>query len=138
MLKVVFDTNIYVSALIKRSGKPDQLLRFIEKYQLFTAEEILHETHRVLHYPRIKQKHKVSEEEIEAHLIYIRSIARVVSPLPEVSVIVEDPEDNIVLACAEEAKVHYIISGDVHLKKLKTYKGIEIIPPAQFLEFLKK
>ena len=77
MLKVVLDTNIYVSALIKRGGKPDQILRLVERYRLFCAEAILEEVHRVLHYPRIKRKHKLKEEEIEEHILSIRSIATV-------------------------------------------------------------
>lgn len=91
MLKVVLDTNIYVSALIKRGGKPDQILRLVERYRLFCAEAILEEVHRVLHYPRIKRKHKLKEEEIEEHILYVRSIATVYSSLPKVEVIEEDP-----------------------------------------------
>lgn len=136
MLKVVFDTNLYVSSLIKRGGKPDQIIRQIEKYELFCTEEILEETHRVLRYPRIRRKHKLTEEEIVAHLVYIRSIATMVSHLPRVNIIKEDPEDNIILACAEKAKVDYIVSGDKHLKNLKSYKGIKIIPPADFLDIV--
>lgn len=138
MLKVVLDTNIYVSALIKRGGKPDQILRLVERYRLFCAEAILEEVHRVLHYPRIKRKHKLKEEEIEEHILSIRSIATVYSSLPKVEVIEEDPEDNIILACAAEARADYIVSGDEHLKSLETYRGIEIIPPAEFLDILRQ
>lgn len=134
---MVLDTNIYVSALLKRGGKPDQILRLIEKYQLFCTEEILEETHRVLRYPRIKRKHKVTEREIAEHLIYIRSIAAIVTSLPEVSVIKRDPKDNIILACAQAARADFIVSGDEHLKELDSYEGIKVISPAKFLEMLK-
>jgi putative PIN family toxin of toxin-antitoxin system len=136
MLKVVLDTNIYVSALLKRGGKPDQILRLIEKYQLFCAEEILEETHRVLHYPRIKRKHKVAERESAEHLIYVRSIATIVTSLPQVSVIKGEPVDNVILACAQAAGADLIVSGDEHLKKLDSHQGIKIISPAEFLKML--
>jgi putative PIN family toxin of toxin-antitoxin system len=137
MLKVVLDTNIYVSALLKRGGKPDQILRLIEKYQLYCTEEILEETHRVLHYPRLRRKYKVTEREIAEHLIYLRSIATIVTSLPEVSVIKGEPVDNVILACAEVARADFIVSGDEHLKKLDSYQGIKIISPAEFLKMLK-
>jgi len=137
MFKVVLDTNIYVSALLKRGGKPDQILRLIEKYQLFCSEEILEETHRVLHYPRIKRKYKLKEREIEEHLLYIRSIATIISSLPKVNVIKEDPKDNVILACAQAARADFIVSGDKHLRKLGSYQSIRIISPAEFLKMLK-
>ena len=138
MLKVVLDTNIYVSALIKRGGKPDQILRLVERYRLFCAEAILEEVQRALNYPRIKRKYKLKEKEIAEHIRYIRSIATVYRSLPKVEVIEEDPEDNIILACAVEAQADYIVSGDEHLKGLETYRGIEIVPPAEFLDILRQ
>jgi len=114
MVKVVLDTNVYVSGLIKRGSKPDRVLRRVESYHLFCCEEIL--------------------REIERYLVYIRSIATVVGCLPEVRVIDEDPADNIILACAESAGADYIVSGDRHLRKLREYKGIRILSPAEFLE----
>ena len=134
MVKVVLDTNVYVSGLIKRGSKPDRVLRRVESYHLFCCEEILREIERVLRYPRIKGKYGLSEEEIERYLVYIRSIATVVGCLPEVRVIDEDPADNIILACAESAGADYIVSGDRHLRKLREYKGIRILSPAEFLE----
>ena len=38
----------------------------------------------------------------------------------------------------EQGKAEYIISEDVHhLQALKEYRGIRILSPAQFLEFMK-
>ena len=135
-IKVVLDTNIYISGLITRGGKPDLIIKKIENYHLFCAEEILEEIKRVLQYPKIKNKYSLTEDDIEDYLIYIRSVATIVTSLPEVKIIEEDTADNIILACADKANADYIISGDKHLKNLKEYKGIKILAPAEFLQIL--
>lgn len=138
MLKAVLDTNVLVSGLLKRGrgGVPDQILRRLEKYQLFCAKEILEETRRVLHYPRIQKKHRLTDEEIRQYLTYLRSVAVLVEDLPALEVIHEDPDDNVILACAVKAKADYLVSGDPHLKRLRTYRGVRIVSPAEFLKIL--
>jgi len=53
-----------------------------------------------------------------------------------VSAIVDDPSDNIYLACAVEGHANFIVSGDHHLTDLKTYLGIPIVNPANFLKLI--
>lgn len=139
MPSVVFDSNVLVSGLLKRhrGGVPDQIIRQPEKYELHLAEEILSETRRVLHYPRIQKKAQLSEEEIDEYLDDLRSIATLHTNLPDVDVIAADPDDNLILACALAADADYIISGDPHLTDLGEYEDIQVIRPAAFLEMLK-
>lgn len=49
----------------------------------------------------------------------------------------EDPADNKFIACAVALKAEYIVSGDAHLRKLKTFEKIRIVSPAEMLELLK-
>ena len=51
-------------------------------------------------------------------------------------VIIEDADDDAVLACAVAAKVDFVISGDPHLVQLERYEGIPIVTPAQAVERL--
>ncbi len=46
----------------------------------------------------------------------------------------DDPDDDIVLACAIAAKAEVIASGDGHLLELKEYEGIRILTVNQVLE----
>jgi predicted nucleic acid-binding protein len=59
-----------------------------------------------------------------------------VNPSETLNVVLEDSEDNRILECAVEAKVNYIISGDLHLLKLNRYRNIEVLNVAAFLERL--
>jgi putative PIN family toxin of toxin-antitoxin system len=138
MHKAVLDTNVLVSGLLKRrrGGIPDQILRRVENFRLFLAEEILGETYRVLHYPRIQKRYRLTEREIQDYLTYLRSIATMVTNLPTLTVVTEDPDDNTILACAVKAQADYIVSGDPHLRDLIAYEGITIVSPAEFLKLI--
>ncbi len=53
--------------------------------------------------------------------------------LLSVSAILDDPSDNIYLACAVEGAADFIVSGDHHLTDLKIFRRIPIVNPAIFL-----
>lgn len=42
----------------------------------------------------------------------------------------------MILACAIQAEVNYVVSGDPHLKRLKIYEGIKIVSPVVFLQII--
>lgn len=44
-----------------------------------------------------------------------------------------DPDDNIILALAVDGKADTIVSGDKDLLDMRTFRGIPIIKPAEFL-----
>lgn len=50
--------------------------------------------------------------------------------------IIDDPDDDAVLACAVGAKADLVVSGDPHLLKLEHYQGISIVTPADAVERL--
>jgi predicted nucleic acid-binding protein len=64
------------------------------------------------------------------------ALTTVVVPAIITPVIIEDPDDDAVLACAVAAKVDLVVSGDPHLVKLAQYEGIPIVTPADAVERL--
>ena len=44
-----------------------------------------------------------------------------------------DPEDNKFLALADEAGAELILASDPHLTRMNPWRGMLIIPPADFL-----
>ena len=44
-----------------------------------------------------------------------------------------DPKDDKFLACAVEGRAHYLVSSDQDLLDIKTYRGVAIVNPGQFL-----
>jgi putative PIN family toxin of toxin-antitoxin system len=134
MVKVVIDTNIYISAVLF-GGNSEKVIKLARegKIELLVSENILAEIAGVF-----KQKFNWSDWQISELIKDIRAITTLVTPALSLSVIKEDDPDNRFLECAVEGKAQYIISGDKHhLQPLKAYQGIKILSPAQFLELIK-
>lgn len=131
--RVVFDTNILVSAIISR-GNEFLLLDAVSggKLDLFISPSLFSEFFRVLSYPRLQKHLRAKEERIDKVL----GLAFFVEPDDSVEVIREDPSDNRVLECALAAEADFIVSGDKHLLKLEKFRGIPIIRSRSLLELL--
>jgi uncharacterized protein len=130
MLRVTADTNIYVSALAI-GGKPMHLLHLanIGQIELAVSDAILDEIARVLARPKLDW---AAERIAEARAV-ISSLAHHVTPSQLLDVVKDDPADNKVLECAVESGTFVIVSGDKHLLRLKSYRGIEIMTVGEFL-----
>lgn len=135
-MKVVLDTNVLVSALIVKVGKPAQIMGHIGAFTLLTTDEILAETEEVLRRKHIRQRYPLSDRDVSGYIKSLRAVATVIEVDLQVNVIVKDPEDNKFLALAQAGGADYIVSGDPDLTTLGTYAGIPILTPAQFLEVL--
>lgn len=134
MIKVVIDTNIYISAVLF-GGNSEKIRKLAGegKFELLISENILVEIAGVL-----KRKFNWFDWQVSELIKDIRAITTLVTPVLSLSVIKEDEPDNRFLECAIEGKAQYIISGDKHhLQPLKEYQGIKILSPAQFLEIAK-
>jgi uncharacterized protein len=44
-----------------------------------------------------------------------------------------DPADNKIIECAAAARSDYLVTGDKHLLVLGSYRGTQIVNPAEFL-----
>ena len=130
-LRVIFDTNVLVSA-IGFGGKPWDCLvvAFVDDVEMVTADAAVAEFERVLGYDRLP----FTEAEREQYPTLIREEATVVDPTQSVQVIDDDPDDDLFLEIALEAEAEYIVSGDPHLTDLGAFRDIEIVSPTAFLE----
>lgn len=137
-MKVILDTNILVSAFIVKNGNPAQILRSIDKIKPITSREILEETEEVLNRNHIKKKYKATDKQIKQYIAVLQQNCVLTRPTITVKVVKDDPDDDIILTIAKQAKANYIVSGDPHLTKLKEYEGIPILTPAQFIKILVK
>ena len=137
-MKGVLDVGQYVSATIQPRGHPAQILLAWQaaEFDLVASIALFADLRRVLHYPHIRKRHKLSDEEV---LLCVDSLALAAVLTPgelEVSAVEADPTDNKVLACAVEGNVDYVVSSDKHLASLGEFGGIPILSPRQFLEIL--
>lgn len=127
-LRVVVDSNVYVSAIVF-GGTPKSLLMLAEMgyFEICTSPVIRHEVERTL-----KEKFHWPQEQIHKACAPLWAIAHDVAPATTLA-ITDDPDDNRILECALEGKVQLIITGDDDLLRLKIFKNIEILKPRSFL-----
>jgi len=140
-MKVVFDTNIYVSFLLVSSPSPIlKLLEFWQqgKLEVFISPEILQELARVLSDKKLKRYLNLSQEDKNNYLRLITQEALVVKVNCRVDLIEKDPTDNKFLELAKTIKANFIISGDKHLLKLAEFQGTKIVSAREFVEMIEK
>ncbi len=134
MLRVVLDSNVYISALLF-AGTPHKILNLAIKGQieLIISKEIIEETVRIL-----RSKFSWPEHNIDKFIRRISHICEIVKTNRKLEIIKDDASDNIVLECAVNGKADLIISGDKHLLRLKAFEGIPIRNPKYFTYLIKE
>lgn len=133
--RVVFDTNIYISAILF-GGRPGEafLLAKQDEIELYISPAIIAELAA-----KLTEKFYWQTERVTVVLKELGEIAIVIRPESRLNAIRADDSDNRILECAVMAKADYVISGDrKHLLPLKRYEGIEIISTARFLKMTGK
>lgn len=134
LLKIVFDTNIFVSAIFWEHGNPHHLVELaIEgKIKVFTSAEILGELTEV-----IIRDFKETDENVFAYVAFILKYAEIVESTEKIDVVKDDSDDNKIIECAVACEADYIVSGDKHLLRLKEYKKAKIINAAELIRLLR-
>ena len=131
-MKVVFDTNIFISAFAIPGGRAEEayLLGLRRKFTLYSLVPILTETVQ-----KLREKFGWEKNKIINFLRTIAGVATMVKPQSHLHLLSDDP-DNRILECAEEAKADFIVTGDRHLLSLKHFKSTDIITLSDFLKKL--
>jgi len=108
-LRLVLDTNVVVSAVLKPEGLERVSLVFAltPPASLFVSRDILDEYERVLHRPQLKLSPSLLGEVLDL----LRNRAMSVMPSCRLQV-TPDPDDNIFLECADEARADYLVTGN--------------------------
>ena len=129
-MKVVFDTNIFISAFVIPNSKAEQaIIKIIEGSDtLLLSKEIVGEILSVL-----STKFHRDREAISHVALYLSELARIVKPTRKIRLFKDDP-DNRILECAVSGKADVIVTGDKEILKLGEYEGIRIISLKEYLE----
>ena len=128
-MRVVFDTNILVSALVFPGGRGDAALRRIidGMDQLVISKAILDELLEVL-----GRKFARDAEELAHVAVFVSELAMVVAPKRRLRVVKDDP-DNRILECAIAGRAEAIVTGDKALLALKNFKNIPVVTLRSYL-----
>ncbi len=124
-MRVVFDTNVLVSALIK-VGKPrDLFVKLSKGKQLILSKAILEDFLEVIEDAKVAKY--TSEHDVTVILNMLGNAAKIVRVKSKFVFVKETPDDDIIVQTAYDGRADYIVSGDKHLLSLKEFKGIKIL-----------
>ena len=130
-MKVVIDTNIFVSSFF--GGNPRRIIDLwkTEKITLCLSKEILDEYIEVLQ--RIGLQ---GEDELGELLSLFKKGFNMLftTKTPKVKVVKNDPDDDKFIECAVALKAEVIVTGDKAIEAVGEYMGIKILTPQRFLK----
>jgi putative PIN family toxin of toxin-antitoxin system len=129
-VKVVFDTNILVSALVFPGGRGEMALRRIveEQDQLVLSRPILDELLGIL-----ARKFARDAEELAHVAVFLTGLGVLVKPRRRLRVARDEP-DNRILECAVTGRAQAIVTGDKALLGLGAYRNVRIISLRDYLQ----
>lgn len=130
-MRILFDTNVLVSAFTLHGLCHQAYERTLLRVQILTAPRLLDELRRSL----------VVKMGIEAGLAdeirdELKTELEIVEPQALPKSVCRDKDDDWVLATALAGRAEIIVSGDKDLLTLKEFHGIKILSPRQFVELI--
>lgn len=129
-MKVVFDTNVLVSALAFPGGRAEEALRRIIEEQdvLVVSKPILDELLGVL-----ARKFSRDAEELAHAAVFLTSLAEMATPTRRLRAL-EDEADNRILECAVAGRADAIVTGDRAILKLGQFRRIRLLSLREYLD----
>lgn len=126
-MRIFFDTNVIVSAIVTRGLSFDVIKDSNYKHKVFYTAYLLKEVQKVL-----ATKFPLSDKTIKSAVSLMKKYFIEGKTSHTVDKICRDPDDNQVLADTVVNGIEILITGDKDLLVLKKYKGIKIILPKDY------
>jgi uncharacterized protein len=128
-VRAVFDTNVLVAAFLTEVVCSTLLLRDRRgKCELILSADIVKEFERIL-----RNKFSLSQSEMsDVRKVLAEATKEVRQKVNPIAPVCRDPDDDKILACAQQVRADYIVTGDRDLLVLKRYAAIPIVTPRDF------
>lgn len=128
-LKIVFDTNVLISAFVFQGRSAKAIEYCITHTEVFISEWIFAELKE-----KLATKFKLTTHQIKTIEELLRTEFGVHVPTTKLPIVCRDADDNNILQLAESIKADFVITGDADLLTLKKFKSTRIVSPAIFLD----
>ena len=144
-IKVVVDTNIWISSLIASSKTAARLVdEWREgKFELVVSEQQVLELYEVFSLPKFLFKYRIARQEIDDIVSSIAVRAERVT-LKGNTKLCRDPDDDIIIETAIRGRAKYLVTGDKDITNDKTVlsflsrHGVSVISLSRFLAIINK
>ena len=137
-LRLVLDTNVVVAGLLW-NGPPRRLLEaaIAGDVELFSSPVLLDELAHALGYPKFAARIEAVGTSIAALVAQYTALVSLVAPVSVKRVVINDADDDHVIAAAVAARAELIVTGDrKHLLPIGSHQGIAIVTAREVLDRL--
>ncbi len=130
-IKLIIDTNLWVSYLInKQRGNLSQLL-VDERFEIITSTQLSSEIAETLQYPHIKSW---VPDNVRLSFLKAFSLAAILIEVNTDIRFCRDPNDDFLISLAVDGEAHYLITGDKDLLTLKQIENTRIVTIKEFID----
>ncbi len=131
-MKVVFDSNIFVSTLALPGGSAEKAIDAVTETRcsLVISKPIIHEVLDVL-----ARKFSRNPEDLAHTAVFLSELGTLVTPRKKLRVLTDEP-DNRILECAVTGHADVIVTGDKAMLTLGMFQNVETIGLRDFLSRL--
>jgi putative PIN family toxin of toxin-antitoxin system len=131
-MRVVIDTNVFVSGLMLPASIPGRILAAATAggFEIVLCEAMLDEISAALHYQKVRKRIALSDDELDRYVQALRFVADIVDPSGVDVQVPKDRDDDAILATLIVAKADWLVTGDAALLALAD--RYPIITPAEF------
>jgi putative PIN family toxin of toxin-antitoxin system len=131
-LRCVFDTNVFISALLSPESKPRLALDLAsQRGKILLSFAVLAELNEVL--SRKQFRPYVDEEDARRFLAVLTRESQWIDIDVEIAAC-RDPKDDKFLSLAVSGHATHLVTGDSDLLSLHPFRGVQILQPGAFLE----
>ena len=133
-MRVTADTNTVISGSLWH-GNPRRILDAAHDglIELFTSKTLMEELQEVLNRGKFAERLAASNRTAREVVRNYAFVATVVNVTKTDRVVIRDPDDDAVIACAVTSQSDVIVSGDYDLLDLKEYRGVRILTASELL-----
>ena len=133
-LKLIIDTNLWVSFIISNKLNVLDPLLFAGNTRLLFSTELITEIQETITKPKLKKYFKTNtlEEMFYAFEPFIDLVE-----VESIVTICRDPKDNFLLALAKDGKADHLLTGDKDLLELKKFGKVKIQTIGTFINGMK-
>jgi uncharacterized protein len=139
LVRALLDANVLISAAIRPSGTPGQIVTALlarQAFELVLSPAIIAEVEKGLGLRKVR-RYLLEPDEALLWLADLVALADLVQDTGGVAGVCRDPADDVVLAAAVLGRASAIVTGDADLLTLREHEGIVIVTPRAFLELIK-
>lgn len=128
-LKVIFDTNVWISFLIGKSLSKIKKHLTGGQITIITTDQLILEIRLVTAREKLK---KYFPKESISELIDLLETIGLKIPIQPIHFLSRDPKDNFLLDLIDFSSADFLVTGDKDLLALNPFKTAKIITPTEF------